>query len=191
MLSTGKSRDLSKGPGPRRIALVVVGSLVTVGLTIVIHGPREEIAARIRGRVGRKRARSGQAYVEFVIVVLPMLLIILFLWEISYYSWSRMVVASATYEAAREVATGGTMAGGQAIYDDLLTAGLGGLADQHRGHFRLTRVDGLRSVYAAADVPYAWPKYLESLGVSAALRMRATALFRIEEFYGGPGDEFE
>jgi hypothetical protein len=149
------------------------------------------IGASIASRVGRKRARRGQAYVEFVIVVLPMLLIILFLWEISYYSWSRMVVASATYEAAREVATGGTMAEGQAIYDDLLTAGLGGLADQHRGHFQMTRVDGLRSVYAAADVPYAWPEYLESLGVSAALRMRATALFRIEKFYGGPGEEFE
>jgi len=143
-------------------------------------------AARLR------RAQSGQGYVEFVIVLPVMMLLLLLLWEFSLFWWSRMVVSTATFESARRVAAGQSMAVGYAVYNEVLDAGIGRMADQHRGDFSLVIQPGMRSVRAAANVPYHWPTGLEALmGNEVDLHLKASAFFRLERFFGGPPGVFE
>ncbi len=138
--------------------------------------------------------RQGQAYVEFAVVLPGVLLLTLLAWEFAYFWWSRMIVSTATFEAARIVATGEPAATGYAVYDEIVSTGLGQMAEDHRGHFSLTVQPGLRSVRARADVPYQWPTGLGALmgGGGMELTLNASAFFRLEEFFAGPpGAGFE
>lgn len=146
----------------------------------------------MRSRPLRKRKR-GQAYVEFLIVLPGVMLLTLLAWEFAYFWWGRMVVATGTFEAARQVASGEPVAVGYAVYDQVLTGGLGNLSAEHQGHFSLYRLPGSRSVRAQADVPWHWPSGLARLmGGDVDFRLRSSAFFRQEEFWPGPsGGRFE
>ena len=139
-----------------------------------------------------RRNRRGQAYLEFVIV-LPLILLLIFLaWEFAYFWWSRAVASSATFEATRVVASGGTPAEGYALYNDLLSTGLGQMANQYRGGFSLTVQPASRSVRARASVPWQWPTGLGGLmGGGLNLTLKSSTFFRLEEFYPGPPGTFE
>lgn len=138
------------------------------------------------------RRERGQAYVEFVIVIPVVLLLIFLAWEFAYFWWARMVVSTATFEAARAVAVGEPVEDGYAIYDDLVVNGLGQMSQQHAGGFSLYAQPAFRSVRANASVPYRWPSGLAALmGFSPDLTLRASAFFRLEEFYPGPPEQFE
>lgn len=144
-----------------------------------------------------RRARRGQAYVEFLIVLPGVLLLTLLAWELAIFMWSRMVVATATFEAARAVAGGAGIEEGYILYDQVLDLGMGRLAEEHRGHFHITTspdgdLVGLRSVRTEADVPYRWPTGLGALmGGGLDLHLKSSAFFRLELFYPGPPAEFE
>ncbi|MEA3339634.1 MAG: TadE/TadG family type IV pilus assembly protein [Chloroflexota bacterium] len=140
-----------------------------------------------------RRGQSGQGYVEFVIVLPSMMLLLLLLWEFSLFWWSRMVVSTATFEAARRVAAGQPASTGYAVYNEILDAGIGRMADQHRGDFTLIVQPGMRSVRATANVPYHWPEGLEALmgGDDVDLHLKASAFFRLEQFFAGPPGVFE
>jgi len=145
-------------------------------------------------RVGKilRRKQSGQGYIEFIVVLPLLLLLILLAWEMGYLWWSRMVVSTATFEAARYVAAGEPPAAGYAVYDQVLDLGLGKMAEEHRGHFSLAVQPSLRSVRARARVPYQWPAGLSALmGGGVDLHLKASAFFRLEQFYGGPPGTFE
>jgi len=120
--------------------------------------------------------------------VLPgVLLLTLLLWEFAYFWWGRMIVSTATFEAARVVAAGEQTATGYAIYDGILETGLGRMAHQHQGHFSLAVQENLRSVRAVADVPWQWPSGLGALmGGGMNLSLNSSAFFRLEQFYPGP-----
>jgi hypothetical protein len=138
------------------------------------------------------KPRKGQSYIEFV-VVLPGILLLLFLaWELAYFWWGRMVVSTGTFEAARQVAVGQPPVKGYALYNDLLSTGLGSMGDQYRQGFTLTEQPALRSVSARASVPWRWPSGLGALmGGGLNLELKSSAFFRLEEFYPGPPETFE
>ena len=151
-----------------------------------------------RFRVRKKR--RAQAYAEFAVVLPGVLLLTLLAWEFAYFWWSRMIVSTATFEAARTVATGEPAATGYAVYDEILSTGLGKMAEDHQGHFSLAVQPGLRSVRAHANVPYRWPTGLGALmsgggmggGGGMELTLNASAFFRLEQFFPGPpGTGFE
>lgn len=148
--------------------------------------------AALRRRLSRTQSRSGQAYTEFLIVLPGVLLLTLLAWEFAYFWWSRMVVSTATFEAARTVAGGQPVDEGYAIYDRVLEMGMGRMADEHRGGFHITAspsgdLVGTRSVWAEAQVPYQWPSGLGALmGGGIDLHLESSALFRLERFYAGP-----
>jgi len=144
----------------------------------------------------KKRARhhkcSGQAYLEFLIVLPGIILLVLLVWEFAYFMWSRMVVSTGTFEGARVVATGGSLQEGYATYREVLEGSLGRMAQEHEGHFTLSVNHELRSVWAQAEVPYQWPTGLGALmGGQMELTLDSSALFRLEEFFGGPPEEWE
>ncbi len=139
-----------------------------------------------------KQRRNGQAYTEFVIVLPGMLLLILLAWEFAYFWWGRLVVASGTFEATRQVAEGQTLAQGYQIYDQILQTGLGKLSTSESGHFSLVVQPDLRSVRASTNVPWHWPSGLGALmGGGLSLQLKSSAFFRLEEFYPGPPGKFE
>ncbi len=132
------------------------------------------------------RSRRGQAYTEFVIVLPGVLLLTLLAWEFAYFWWGRIIVSSATFEAARTVAAGEPASAGYAIYDGILDTGMGRMAGEHRGRFSLAVQPAFRSVRARADVPYRWPSGLEALmGGGMNLSLKASAFFRLERFWPG------
>jgi hypothetical protein len=139
------------------------------------------------------RNRRGQAYVEFIVVLPGVLLLLLLAWEFSYFWWSRMVVSTATFEAARQVAAGEPASSGYAVYDEILSTGMGQMAEEHRGRFFLAVQPRLRSVRAQANVPYRWPTGLGALmGGGMDLSLQSSAFFRLEQAqFGPPGDQFE
>jgi len=141
-----------------------------------------------------KRKRKGQAYTEFVVVLPGVMLLTLLAWEFAYFWWGRMVVSTATFEAARQVAAGEPTAVGYAVYDYVLQTGLGRLSERHQGHFSLSVQPRTRSVRAVADVPWQWQSGLAGLmGGGMDLHLNSSALFRLEQFWPGPGrgDGFE
>ncbi len=144
----------------------------------------------------KKRSQRGQAYTEFVVVLPGVLLLLMLAWEFAYFWWGRMVVSTATFEAARQVATGEPTAEGYAVYNDIMATGLGQMSQEHaaqgRGpQFRLTIKPGYRSVQAAANVPYHWPSGIGALmgGGRMRLNLRASAFFRLEQAHFGPPGE--
>ncbi len=150
---------------------------------------------RLFPRRKKKRGkRRGQAYIEFVVVLPGVMLMVFLAWEFAYFWWGRMVVSTATFEAARQVASGESEEVGYGVYDDVLSMGLGRMADDHLGNFELEVQPHLRSVYAEAAVPYHWPTGLELLmgGGDMDLTLNASAFFRLEQAsFGPPEDEFE
>lgn len=147
------------------------------------------------GSEGHKKGKCkkrAQAYTEFVIVLPGMLLLTLLAWEFAYFWWGRMVVSTATFEATRQVAVGEPVATGYGVYNDILNTGLGQMAEDHRGGFMLFNSPVTRSAVGIARVPWQWPSGLGALmGGGMNLDLRASAFFRLEEFYPGPPDMFE
>lgn len=144
------------------------------------------------GHRKRKRKKRAQAYVEFVIVLPGMLLLTLLAWEFAYFWWGRMVVSTATFEATRQVAVGEPIATGYNVYNEMLSTGLGQMAEDHRGGFSIVNSPSTRSVFALANVPWQWPSGLGALmGGGMNLELRSSAFFRLEEFHPGPPDTFE
>ncbi len=133
------------------------------------------------------KSKRGQSYVEFIVVLPGVLLLLLLAWEFSYFWWSRMVVSTATFEAARQVAAGEPSSVGYGIYDDILSTGMGQMADEHRGRFSLAVQPQFHSVRAVADVPYQWPTGLGALmGGGMQLELKSSAFFRLEQARFGP-----
>lgn len=161
----------------------------------IAHGRRSRSrASRSPGGPGQAlRYRSGQAYTEFLLVLPGVLLLLFLAWEFAYFWWSRMAVSTAVFEGARTVAEGNDIAEGYAVYDQVL----GGGAEERRGEFHIVAspegdLAGLRSVRAEADMPYRWPTGLGALmGGGLSLELKASAFFRLEQFYPGPPEEFE
>jgi len=138
------------------------------------------------------KRRRGQGYLEFIIVLPGMLLLTLLIWEFAYFWWAREVTATATFEAARQVAVGQTPTQGYQAYREIMATGLGQMAEQHQGQFSLAVRPSYRSVQARADVPYQWPTGLGALmGGGLQLELKSSAFFRLEQFYPGPPDKFE
>jgi len=138
------------------------------------------------------RRNRGQAYTEFVIVLPGVLLLTLLAWEFAYFWWGRIIVSSATFEAARVVAAGEPAATGYALYNGILDTGMGRMAGEHRGRFSLAVQPAFRSVRARADVPYRWPSGLGALmGGGMNLSLRSSAFFRLERFWPGPPEQME
>jgi hypothetical protein len=121
-------------------------------------------------------------------VVLPgVLLLTLLAWEFAYFWWGRMVVSTATFEAARQVAVGESPAAGYATYDEVMATGLGQMSQEGQGSFSLTVQPRMRSVRARANVPWQWPTGLGVLmGGSPDLELKSSAFFRLEQLYLGP-----
>jgi hypothetical protein len=141
------------------------------------------------------KKRRGQGYLEFVIVLPGMLLLTLLIWEFAYFWWAREVTATATFEAARQVAVGRTAEQGYRAYYEIMSTGLGNLFapnSDEDGSFVLVIHPERRSVSASSLVPYRWPTGLGALmGGRMKLDLRASAFFRLEEFYPGPPAQFE
>ena len=138
------------------------------------------------------KKRRGQGYLEFVIVLPGMLLLTLLIWEFAYFWWAREVTATATFEAARQVAVGRAPHQGYRAYSQIMSTGLGNLFNEADGNFFLVTHPERRSVSASSLVPYRWPTGLGALmGGGMQLDLRASAFFRLEEFYPGPPAQFE
>lgn len=138
------------------------------------------------------KKQRGQAYLEFIVVLPGVLLLTLLAWEFAYFWWGRMIVSTATFEAARAVATGETPATAYNTYNGILETGLGRMSDEHRGHFSLAVQPASRSVRAQANVPWHWPSGLAAMmGGEMNLHLKSSAFFRLEQLYLGPPDEFE
>ena len=135
---------------------------------------------------------AGQAYLEFLIVLPGVLLLLFLAWEFSYFWWSRMVVSTATFEATRQVAVGRPPAQDYAVYNELMQTGMGQMSQDYPGRFSLAVQPGLRSVRSRAEMPWQWPTGLGALmGGGLNLDLKASAFFRLEEFYPGPPGKME
>jgi hypothetical protein len=142
--------------------------------------------------IGRRGKGRGQAYVEFVVVLPGLLLLTLLIWEFAYFWWAREVTATATFEGARQVAVGRSVASGYQVYDAIMRSGLGRMSQEHAGHFSIAVRPAYRTVQARANVPYQWPTGLGGLlGGGLRLDLKSAAFFRLEQFYPGPPDRFE
>lgn len=138
------------------------------------------------------RRRRGQSYLEFVIVLPGILLLTLLIWEFAYFWWARLVTATATFEGARQVAVGRPVSQGYQTYNAMLDTGLGQMAESHRGHYTIAVRPAYRTVQAQTQVPYRWPTGLGALmGGGLRLDLRASAFFRLEDFFPGPPGKFE
>ncbi len=132
--------------------------------------------------------RKAQAYLEFIIVLPGVLLLILLAFEFAMFWWGRMVVSTATFEAARQVAVGQPVATGYATYNSFVKDSL---VDDSSG-FSLAVEPAFRSVRARTSVSWQWPAGLGALmGGGLSLDLRSSAFFRLEEFYPGPPGTFE
>lgn len=141
-----------------------------------------------------RRQRRGQGYLEFVLILPGLLLLTFLIWEFAYFWWARQVTATATFEAARQVAVGRSTEYGYATYQDVLRTGLGRMAAETDAgaQFRLVVQPAYRAVWAQSNVPYHWPTGLGALmGGSMNLTLPASAFFRLEQFQPGPPDRFE
>ena len=136
-----------------------------------------------------RQDETGAAAVEFVLV-LPMLVVLVALAiEFGMFWWERMTVSTATFDATRTVAAGHSPAEGYALYEQL-AGGLG--AEGGEGGFTLTVQPSLRSVRSRTNVTWNWPFGLPALlGANPQVQLKASAFFRLEEFWPGPPDEFE
>jgi hypothetical protein len=146
-------------------------------------------ARKTRGHVLYAK-HKGQAYTEFVVVLPGVLLLLLLAWEFAYFWWGRMVVSTATFEAARQVAAGEPTATGYGVYAGIMETGMGRMVEDHEGDFWIQERPNFRSVSAQARVPYRWPTGLGALmGGRLELSLQSSAFFRLEEFYPGPPGE--
>ena len=131
----------------------------------------------------------GAVAVEFALVLPMMLVLVVLAIEFSLFWWERMTVSTATFDATRAVAAGHTPAEGYALYDQL-AGGLG--AAGSNGGFALTVQPGLRSVRSSTNVAWHWPFGLPALlGANPEVQLKASAFFRLEEFWPGPPGTFE
>jgi Flp pilus assembly protein TadG len=137
--------------------------------------------------------QRGQAYIEFIVVLPGVLLLTLIAWEFAYFWWGRMIVSTATFEAARQVAIGESPATGYATYNGILETGLGRMSEDYTGHsFTLTVQPSSRSVRAQANVPWHWPSGLAAMmGGEMNLHLKSSAFFRLEQLHLGPPEQFE
>ncbi len=132
---------------------------------------------------------TGTVAVEFVLVLPLMLVLIVLAIEFSMFWWERMTVSTATFDATRAVAAGHTRAEGYALYDQL-AGGLGAAGSD--GGFSLEVQPGLRSVRSRTNVTWHWPFGLPVvLGANPEVHLKASAFFRLEEFWPGPPATFE
>ena len=137
----------------------------------------------------RRQRLNGQAYLEFIIVFPALILLMLLSLDLAEFWWGRLVVSTATFESARAVAGGQSLAQGQAIYRDLTHAGQGSL---NGAGLTLRIQPDMRSVSARVNVPWTWPFGTPVLlGASPKLDLKASAFFRLEKLYLGPPDKFE
>jgi len=135
------------------------------------------------------RDERGAVAVEFVLVLPMMLVLIVLAIEFSLFWWERMTVSTATFDATRAVASGHTPAEGYALYDQL-AGGLGAAGSD--GGFSLSVQPGLRSVRSRTNVTWNWPFGLPAvLGANPEVQLKASAFFRLEEFWPGPPSKFE
>ena len=143
---------------------------------------------RLRGgRVARDE--RGAVAVEFALVLPMMLVLIVLSIEFSLFWWERMTVSTATFDATRAVASGHTPAEGYALYNQL-AGGLGAAGSD--GGFSLSVQPGLRSVRSRTNVTWNWPFGLPVvLGANPEVQLKASAFFRLEEFWPGPPSTFE
>lgn len=134
----------------------------------------------------------GQGLIEFVIVTPAVLMLVFLAWELCYFWWGRMVVSTAAFEAARQVASTESVTAGYAAYDDVMRGGLGRMSQDYPDSLSLAVQPEYRSVYARTNVPWHWPSGLGALmGGPLNLTLKASAFFRLEQFYPGPPDTFE
>jgi Flp pilus assembly protein TadG len=147
-------------------------------------------AARQRWRRSRIALdETGAVAVEFVLVLPMMLVLIVLAIEFSMFWWERMTVSTATFDATRAVASGHTPAEGYALYNQL-AGGLGG--SRADGGFSLAVQPGLRSVRSRTNVTWHWPFGLPALlSANPEVQLKASAFFRLEEFWPGPPGKFE
>lgn len=132
---------------------------------------------------------TGAVAVEFVLVLPMMLVLVVLAIEFSMFWWERMTVSTATFDATRTVASGHTPAEGYALYNQL-AGGLGGSGAD--GGFSLAVQPGLRSVRSSTNVTWHWPFGLPALLSGAPeVHLKASAFFRLEEFWPGPPGTFE
>jgi len=138
-----------------------------------------------RNRTGK--TKRGQAYTEFVVVLPGVLLLLMLAWEFAYFWWGRMVVSTATFEAARQVAAGESMADGYAVYNDILEIGMGRMSQEHPGRFYMVVRPEHKSVWTSARMEYRWPTGIGALmGGGLRLNLSASACFRLEQAHFGP-----
>lgn len=135
------------------------------------------------------RDETGAVAVEFVLVLPMMLVLVVLAIEFSMFWWERMTVSTATFDATRAVASGHSSAEGYALYNQL-AGGLGGTGAD--GGFSLAVQSGLRSVRSRTNVTWHWPFGLPALlSANPEVQLKASAFFRLEEFWPGPPGTFE
>ena len=132
---------------------------------------------------------TGAVAVEFVLIMPMMLILTMLAIEFGKFWWERMTVSTATFDATRAVASGHTPAEGYTLYNQL-AGGLGSVGSG--GGFSLAVQPGLRSVRSRANIPWSWPFGLPALlGAAPQVQLKASAFFRLEEFWPGPPGRFE
>ncbi len=132
---------------------------------------------------------TGAVAVEFVLVLPMMLVLSVLAIEFSMFWWERMTVSTATFDATRAVASGQSSAEGYALYNQL-AGGLGGNGTD--GGFSLAVQPDLRSVRSRTNITWSWPFGLPALlSANPEVQLKASAFFRLEEFWPGPPGQFE
>jgi hypothetical protein len=135
-----------------------------------------------------------------------MIVLILLIIEFGWFFYCRMVVPSAAFDAARTAARGGTPQEAHAAYRELIDLLGPSYAAEYGDSLELRlppedwgdqaftdpELEGMRSVEAHVNVEWTSLTGVWGLvGIPNKMTISSDAFFRLEQFYGGPGDEFE
>ncbi|MEP7199289.1 MAG: hypothetical protein ABI874_05670, partial [Chloroflexota bacterium] len=118
-----------------------------------------------------------------LVISLPVyLLVALLLGCFAWWWWNQTVAATAITDGVREAAL---QSDGYTRANDILTAGLGNLAQPYRDNIRIWRFPQLRSVFGTVSGELTVPL------VNLKLRVQSSSFQRFEQFYAGPPEEWE
>jgi len=141
-------------------------------------------STRAVGRVVRDD--RGQDYIEFVLVFGLALFLAGTFGTLAWYWWNQTIAATAIHAGTQSSAVwdGGSLSRGYAATQQVLNAGLGGLAPGAES-YSIGYAGALRSVIGNIDYQYSAPFGL------GQVRVRARSFLRRERFYPGPPGRWE
>ena len=136
----------------------------------------------------KKIDESGQALLEFLIVIPLFMFLFWMIWSYALGWWIQVSAATAVHDGVAVVAQGSSIPQGRQAANSILDAALGPTAEGLKEGLAFYYVPWQRSVQG--DIESIWRSPLSYYGFPP-MQVRARSSQRVERFYGGAPDEWE